>query len=173
VAQELEIYEHLSNKVVRGVHGRNVQLLLAQFTHQGPTGVHQCLVFDPITESVEILEGHFPDPSSPIMEERQPCQVRFPLSISKAVLRETLRGLRHLHRKQVVHGDLHSGKLFIASMGLEVAKEYAIRALEDRYIVRSSSDDGSQDVLIEHPLREFVNLNRPLHVKIGGFGCGK
>ncbi|KAF2668693.1 kinase-like protein [Microthyrium microscopicum] len=171
IAEELSVLEHLSHKVVRGVHGRNVLLLVTHFIQKGLSGDHQCLVFDPITESVEEVEGRFPDPQSPILAYEQLPQVRFPLSISKAVLGETLRGLRHIHRKQVVHGDLHSGKIFLVPNGLETFKEDAIRAHEEKYIIKARTGEGEQDILVENSLHEFVNFDRPLHAKVGGFGC--
>ncbi|KAI4716975.1 kinase-like protein [Aureobasidium sp. EXF-10727] len=80
----------------------HIMQLLDEFQHNGPNGVHDCLVFE--------LLG----PSVASVVERRSVDNRLPGHIAKKACKETCLGLQALHEQGIGHGDLHAGNLVFA-----------------------------------------------------------
>ncbi|KJA12935.1 hypothetical protein HYPSUDRAFT_209980 [Hypholoma sublateritium FD-334 SS-4] len=80
--------------------------LLDDFEFHGPNGVHRCIV-------AELLG---PSLASDI-EDVYPSEI-FPISVSKRIIKQIAYGVRYLHRKGVIHGDLHLGNILLSSRNL-------------------------------------------------------
>ncbi|KAF9054926.1 kinase-like domain-containing protein [Rhodocollybia butyracea] len=93
----MAVFHHLHSDIDNGDKGYVVHLLDG-FEHHGPNGTHQCIVTEVLGPSVYLddadLLDHFTTGS-------------IPTNISKRIATQVSRGVRHLHRHRVVHGDLY------------------------------------------------------------------
>jgi len=80
------------------------------FELTGPNGRHACFVLEPMGPHISALLQRRPEFQNRDLEpwERRP---RFPKQLAQRVLRDTLLGLRLLHKHGIVHGDLHPGNI--------------------------------------------------------------
>ncbi|KAK7061247.1 kinase-like domain-containing protein [Favolaschia claudopus] len=107
--EELKVLSRLQSEEDSEEEGRQyVMQLLDHFVHTGPNGLHRCIV-------TELLG---PSLASDI-EDLYPTE-RFPPSIARALIRQIAYGVRFLHRKGIVHGDLHIGNILLSSTKLSI-----------------------------------------------------
>ncbi|OAA57871.1 serine/threonine-protein kinase SRPK3 [Niveomyces insectorum RCEF 264] len=101
---EIRILRFLSTVPEAGQH---VTLLLDEFDHEGPNGLHKCLVFEPMGPSVNSMVEELPQfkPRKGLMK------VRYPPAMAKSILKQALQSVDLLHENGVSHGDLQPGNL--------------------------------------------------------------
>ncbi|KAL0947761.1 hypothetical protein HGRIS_013839 [Hohenbuehelia grisea] len=83
--------------------------LLDQFQHNGPNGTHQCIVTE--------LSG--PSLTSDT-EDLYHLEI-FPVDVAKRLIAQISMGVKYIHSRHVVHGDLHLGNILIHSNELQAA----------------------------------------------------
>ncbi|OBT71805.1 hypothetical protein VF21_09380 [Pseudogymnoascus sp. 05NY08] len=86
---EQQILQHIA-QVAPEEGNRHITKLLGEFEHQGPNGVHKCLVFEPMGPNMN---------------------VRYPPQMAKSILKQSLQGLAFLHRNGIAHGDFQPGNM--------------------------------------------------------------
>ncbi|KAL8676964.1 MAG: hypothetical protein Q9186_006573 [Xanthomendoza sp. 1 TL-2023] len=74
--------------------------LLDDFYIDGPNGRHLCLVTEPTRCSVG--------------EAKEDVPFKFPIEIARAISAQAILGLRSLHYRGVIHGDLHTRNMLLA-----------------------------------------------------------
>ncbi|KAK6002877.1 hypothetical protein QM012_001627 [Aureobasidium pullulans] len=89
----------------------HIMQLLDTFQHEGPNGVHDCLVFELLGPSV-----------ASVVEKRYASD-RLPGRIAKKACKELGLALAVLHRQEIGHGDIHIGNLAFFVSGLESLSE--------------------------------------------------
>lgn len=109
--RELIIHQHLASfeeipKLTR---------LLDGFYHQGPSGVHPCLVLEAMDPSVACMDLHLTEMqigTSPLTgRETYEITHNFSLPVAMSIVKQTLLGIQALHRRGIVHTDLHLGNI--------------------------------------------------------------
>lgn len=97
----------------------HVILMLDLFILLGPNGKHLCLVFEvlgsTIADRLEFTSEYWT--STP----RGSISSRFPLWMSKRILRHVLLGISYLHANHVIHEDIHCDKLLFVPPNLDLA----------------------------------------------------
>jgi non-specific serine/threonine protein kinase len=101
---ELRILRHI-NQIAPEQGSQYITQLLDDFEHNGPNGVHKCLVFEPMGPTVNTMVLELPQ----FKPRRQGMKVRYPPPMAKAILRQALQALAFLHENGIAHGDLQPG----------------------------------------------------------------
>ncbi|KAG9516375.1 kinase-like protein, partial [Aureobasidium melanogenum] len=89
----------------------HIMQLLDSFQHNGPNGVHDCLVF-------ELLGPNFAS-----VVEKQCTSDRLPGHVARKACKELGLALAVLHRQEIGHGDIHTGNLALHVPGLDTLSE--------------------------------------------------
>ena len=100
-SEELRVLQHL--QAGEGEGKEYVIQLLDHFEHEGPNGVHLCIVTEVLGPSLasQFFEV-FPDD-------------KLPLEFAKRFISQATKGVRYLHSRDVVHGDFHPGNFLLYS----------------------------------------------------------
>ncbi|KAL2698968.1 hypothetical protein AAEP93_010356 [Penicillium crustosum] len=110
-----------------------------------PNGVHKCLVFEPMGPSVNTMVEELPQ----FKPRRREMNVRYPLWMTKSILKQSLQGLAFLHRNGIAHGDLQPGNMLFALNNIDSIPEDLLRQEEDVEAGSISAPvqrlDGKQD----------------------------
>lgn len=92
---ELEMSQRLAKGDPQHQGSRFVRTVLDSFEISGPHGMHVCLVYEPMRETLSLFQRRFKDG-------------RFPSLLLKACIRLLLMGLDYLHSEcQMVHTGKH------------------------------------------------------------------
>jgi serine/threonine protein kinase len=97
--------------------------LLDSFQHNGPNGVHLCLVFEPMGPCVDSMVEELPY----LKSHNKGMNIRYPTWMIKSILRQVLQGLVFLHKQGIVHGDLQPGNVLFSVRNLS---SYTLKELE-------------------------------------------
>ncbi|KAH0179481.1 kinase-like protein, partial [Aureobasidium melanogenum] len=89
----------------------HIMQLLDSFQHDGPNGIHDCLVFE--------LLG----PSVASVVEKQSASDRLPGHVARKACKGLGLALAVLHRQEIGHGDIHTGNLAFCVPGLDSLSE--------------------------------------------------
>jgi len=101
-SEELQVFSRLREGVEEEGQQYVIQLL-DHFEHEGPNGAYQCIVTELLGPNLTSdIEDLYPDE----------C---FPLEIARRFVGQLAMGVNFLHKRGVVHGDLHSGNLLLFS----------------------------------------------------------
>lgn len=176
-SKELQILQSLTRLAPVNA-GQYVTLPLDHFQHQGPNGVHLCLVFDPM------------GPSANSMVEELPCfkprmidmDIRYPTWMAKSLSRQALQGLAVLHANDIIHGDFQPGNILFTLKDLSNVSENELGQDSD-YEYGSISPverlDGKVDkwapkyLAVPQPLDKYTNIGQDFAVKLSDFGGGE
>ncbi|KAI1052516.1 hypothetical protein LB507_007565, partial [Fusarium sp. FIESC RH6] len=158
--RELEILNHLKNS-------KHVTHLLDNFTHTGPNGLHKCLIFEPMSPSVDNLVYEFPQYN----RKQNTMVARYPMKMAKSILKQVLQGLVQMHENGIAHGDLKMGNMLCSVKGIEgeIGQE---GRLDDRCVawpVEGESERVPNCLYAAQPLTRFVDLD-DFGVKLSDFG---
>lgn len=171
---ELSIYAIISAKAPRDLNSRHITALLDHFQHQGPNGLHQCLVFEPMGASAASLVEELLENKPKMYGKRE----RYPKWIARRLLVHTLRGLSFLHGCGIVHGDVQPGNILFSADGLGLVQEEALRQ-DDATAVPLKRTDGKVDrwapsrLYTQQTLHGHVQITPELMVKLSDLGSGK
>ncbi|KAI9810224.1 MAG: hypothetical protein M1826_003678 [Phylliscum demangeonii] len=195
-SQERSIMTWLDNRRASAAGAAHVIQLHESFPHQGPNGTHWCLVFEVMGASLHTLAEELASRRSPRVPGTRPpvdyYRLRFPVWMTKAILRQVLLALEFLHWNEIVHADLQPGNMLCAANLHDVPEERLRqdhRSADDpkceerrgsHFRVRSREPvrrkDGKLDrwapshLTYDRPLAAYVRLGTPPHVKLSDFG---
>ncbi|RFN45069.1 cmgc/srpk protein kinase [Fusarium flagelliforme] len=174
-SQELEILHHLAK--VAPEHGlQHITQLLAEFNHEGPNGIHKCLVFEPMGPSVNSMVYELPQ----FKPRKYGMKIRYPPHLAKRILKQSLQGLAFLHKNGVAHGDFQPGNILFAVDSIDSCNEASLRQ-EESVETNSISPpverlDGKEDkwapryLCVGQPLVAYASLSENLRVKLSDMG---
>lgn len=170
----------------------HVMSLLDLFKHEGPNGEHSCLVFEPMSSSIASMFEDLPESLSLLKDlpqsslefcksgQTERYQGRFPISMTKSILRQMLLGLDFLHQIGIVHDDLHHGNILISATDLRLVEvsHLSQEVSHPTSFVPIERKDGKFDrwapkYLVENqPLKGYADLDPNFVVKISDMGTG-
>ncbi|KAF5517985.1 Dual specificity protein kinase CLK4 [Colletotrichum aenigma] len=101
-SNEVDVLKFIASNEVPSVSREYLQILLNHFVHQGPNGIHSCVVSKPAWFTV--AQGLF------CMQKRR----SLPVEVARAITGQLITGLAALHAIGIVHGDLHPGNIILA-----------------------------------------------------------
>lgn len=109
--KELKVLRRIQSVAKDSSHAgcSHVVELLDAFSHLGPHGLHVCLVFEPLNESLLSLQGQFHRGGKCYLKELGTTCVKdgLPLELAKEVTRQVLLALDFLHKEcGIVHSDI-------------------------------------------------------------------
>jgi len=87
------------------------------FWHTGPYGQHKCLIFDLMGENLLALVRHYEDEGLPV-------------KMVKKIAADTLRGVAHIHSRNIIHTDIKLENVLLSRHDLELLYEEADEAKE-------------------------------------------
>ncbi|KAH9225412.1 hypothetical protein K456DRAFT_1731952 [Colletotrichum gloeosporioides 23] len=100
-SNESDVLKFIASSRITQAGREYLQALLHHFFHQGPNGIHSCLVSKPAWFTV--AQGLFR------MEKRR----ILPLEVARAITGQVITGLAALHSIGIVHGDLQPGNVIL------------------------------------------------------------
>ncbi|KAL4762382.1 serine protein kinase [Aspergillus foveolatus] len=109
IQRELNMLKKLASK---HAHSQHVVRLVDNFNTDGPSGKHQCLVFEHLGPSL-----------SDAIDTRS-SDGRLPGEIAKSITEQALLGLDFLHQQKIAHGDLHTRNLAFALDAIDDVSEH-------------------------------------------------
>lgn len=176
VQDELSLYQKLARAAQNRDSASYFLGLEHHFTQTGPNGLHTCLVFRPMGPHLsQFIRGSPQFLHGDILDDLYVL----PLAVAKRVLREVLLGLQHLHRNDIVHGDLHPGNILVNlnTQGFEATPASRLgQNPEEGDVLRRF--DGRKDLwspsyLISGAnLKEFTSVDLDPLIKIADLGAG-
>jgi serine/threonine protein kinase len=172
---ELTILDHLSKAGSEDSASQHVTRLLDSFKHEGPNGIHQCLVLETMGASAASLVEELPENNPKLWDVPQ----RYPVPMAKKILIHALRALAFLHRNDVVHGDVQPGNLLFSVDNLDEVEQHELEQNEAKTAIPVQRLDGQTDkwaprnLYKRQSLHDRVKLDSKLCVKLSDFGAGK
>ncbi|KAI0399288.1 putative serine protein kinase [Xylaria palmicola] len=150
----------------------HITQLLDEFNHQGPNGIHQCLVFEPMGPTMNSM-----------VEELPPFKgrdIRYPYWMAKGILKQSLQALVVLHENGIAHGDFQPGNMLFTLRNIDSEPENELRQKEDvqaRFISPPVERlDGKQDkwappyLCIAQPLVYMTDYAQDFKIKLSDMG---
>ncbi|KAI1364848.1 putative serine protein kinase [Xylaria arbuscula] len=152
--------------------------LLDEFNHEGPNGVHRCLVFEPMGPTVNTMVEELPPfrghPYLPGVIKR------YPYWMAKGILKQSLQALVFLHENGIAHGDFQPGNMLFTLRNIDSTPENELRQKEDMQARLISPPverlDGKQDrwappyLCIAQPLVYPTNYAQDFAIKLSDMG---
>jgi serine/threonine protein kinase len=152
--------------------------LLEEFEHRGPNGTHMCLVFEPMGPSVNTMVEELPQ----FKPRKRGMKIRYPLQMTKSILKQSLQALAFLYENGIAHGDFQPGNMLFALDDINSKPEDVLRQEED---VQSRSIsppvqrlDGKDDMwaprylCVAQPLVPFTYYGEGFKIKLSDMGGG-
>lgn len=175
---ELRILRHITD-VAPTEGAQYITQLLDDFEHCGPNGVHKCLVFEPMGTSVNTSMVEELPQFNP---RRRGMKVRYPIQITKSILKQSLQALVLLHDHGIAHGDFQPGNMLFTLDDIDSKVEGVLRQ-EENMQARSTSPlvqrlDGKQDnwapryLCVAQPLVPFTHHAEGFKIKLSDMGSG-
>ncbi|RHZ57076.1 hypothetical protein CDV55_106046 [Aspergillus turcosus] len=111
--QEVRVLEHLSRIKTHHPGSSLVREMIEQFELTGPSGIHQCIVFEPLLTSLLHFQATL-DPTS------------LPEDLLKGALQQLLLALDYLHSEaHVIHTDIQAKNIIISAKDDSIFHEWA------------------------------------------------
>ncbi|KAI1061376.1 hypothetical protein LB507_011305 [Fusarium sp. FIESC RH6] len=174
LSHELDILHHL-NKVAPKDGPQHITQILTEFDHEGPNGIHKCLVFEPMGPSANIMVYELPQ----FKPRMFGMQIRYP-QLAKRILKQALQGLAFLHKNGVAHGDFQPGNILFAIDSIDSYTEASLRQEEnvETYSISALVErlDGKKDkwapryLCMGQPLAAYARFPEDLQVKLSDMG---
>ncbi|KAF7316218.1 Protein kinase [Mycena indigotica] len=99
---EVQVLQHLEANFDEQEEGsQHVARMFDAFIHEGPNGKHQCIVGEILGPDLGSYVGDYWETD---------C---FPPDMVRRLFGQTALGVRYLHQRGVVHGDLHQGNVLL------------------------------------------------------------
>jgi len=158
---ELKVLEHLSHQVFQHPGRNHVMGLLDFFEHQGPNGIHRCLVFDVMGPNSSTMFDSLPPrlkpPPSGATASDEHERGRYPFWMAKSILRQILLGIEFLHRSGIVHGDLQPGNILFSVKDFSTLSENELAQTDPqrKLFTKSVNDEG--EVEFNHPVTQSAD----------------
>ena len=165
VGQELKILQSL-DQTVNHPGKRHVQQLLDHFHHEGPNGVHTCLIFEPMGRNLNsYIFDYERSQRKKGWEAREPLPLRF----SRHVCKQLVLALDLLHSQGIMHRDIQPGNiLFALNYEIDASSEDQIQSDIDPYLIaiervdRHRRSDGDPMYLLEaEPINDTITSAAP------------
>ncbi|KAJ2986140.1 hypothetical protein NUW58_g5167 [Xylaria curta] len=172
---EAVILRHLSEAPGGSKH---ITQLLDEFNHQGPNGIHKCLVFEPMGPTVNTMVEELPPFKG---KGRLPSlKIRYPYWMAKGILKQSLKALMFLHENGISHGDFQPGNMLFTLRNINSKPEDELRQKEDVQAGFISPPverlDGKQDkwappyLCIAQPLVYPTDYAQDFEIKLSDMG---
>ncbi|KAJ4984062.1 serine/threonine-protein kinase SRPK3 [Stagonosporopsis vannaccii] len=171
--KELVIMKHLTSSAPTDPRSQHIIKLLDDFQHEGPNGIHQCLILEVMAASAASLVHKLP--------ENQPRQwrvpQRYPKAIAKKTLLHTLKGLSLLHENGVVHSDVQPGNLLFLITDLDHLEQQQLEQSVTMLTIPLHRTDRKVDkwaplnLYRAQSLHDHIQLGPGLCVKLSDFGA--
>ena len=178
IKHELDILHHLAKSAPED-GPQHITQLLAEFDHEGPNGIHKCLVFEPMGPSANAMVYELPQ----FKPRKYGMQIRYPPQLAKRILKQTLQGLGFLHKNGVAHGDFQPGNILFAIEFIDSDTEASLRQEEnvETYSISAPVErlDGKEDkwapryLCMGQPLAAYARFPENIQVKLSDMGGGK
>ncbi|KAL7621084.1 hypothetical protein AAE478_008396 [Parahypoxylon ruwenzoriense] len=175
ILTELQILRYIT-EVAPAEVARYITQLLDEFEHYGPNGIHKCLVFEPMGPSVNTMVEELPQ----FKPRRRGMKVRYPLQMTKSILKQSLQALAFLHENGIAHGDFQPGNVLFALDDINSKPEDMLRQKEDVQARLISPPvqrlDGKQDkwapryLCVAQPLAPFASYAEGFKIKLSDMG---
>ncbi|CAG8225222.1 unnamed protein product [Penicillium salamii] len=172
---ELRILHHIM-KAAPTEGPRYITRLLDEFEHQGPNGVHKCLVFEPMGPNVNSMVLELPQ----FNPRKWTMKIRYPPQMAKSILKQSLQSIAFLHENGISHGDFQPGNILFVLDNVEAAPEDLLLREEDMLTTWRSAPvqrlDDKQDkwapqyLYVAQPLVSPTCYSRGFKVKLSDMG---
>ncbi|CAG8067215.1 unnamed protein product [Penicillium salamii] len=172
---ELRILHHIM-KAAPTEGPRYITRLLDEFEHQGPNGVHKCLVFEPMGPNVNSMVLELPQFNS----RKWTMKIRYPPQMAKSILKQSLQSIAFLYENGISHGDFQPGNILFVLDNVEAAPEDLLLREEDMLTTWCSAPvqrlDDKQDkwapqyLYVAQPLVSPTCYSRESKVKLSDMG---
>ena len=171
-SREVIILQHLLK--APEVDAAHVTRLLDLFDHEGPNGVHSCLVLEPMGTSVSEIAEHIPRPNPW-------WPAYYPMRMTKRILKDVLKGLTFLHENQVVHGDLNCANMLLTLKSAQIPNEEISQYINFQWGLISDPVEriegkidrwSPRHLTMTRPLTGYTNTSETCSVKLSDFGGG-
>ncbi|KAI1283497.1 putative serine protein kinase [Xylaria sp. FL0933] len=106
---------------------KHITQLLDEFNHQGPNGIHKCLVFEPMGPTVNTMVEELPQ----FKIKHFDLKIRYPYWMAKGILKQSLQALAFLHKNGIAHGDFQPGNMLFTLHDINSKPEDELRQKED------------------------------------------
>ena len=120
--------------------------LLDSFEHQSPEGIHECFVFNvtgPCVRSYYLLGLEYDTDPTESPSSQSPKDVEINISTAKRMLLQIVQGLDFLHKRGIVHSDLHLGNLLMSIEDLGSLGEDKLARHDERTTHALQGSDSS------------------------------
>ncbi|KAJ5935369.1 hypothetical protein N7466_004916 [Penicillium verhagenii] len=134
-SRELQNMRHLERECPSNLSSVYIVQLLDAFTHEGPNGVHQCLVLELLGPSVNHVLRDYSDPCSP----NDPLEPEIILRLSTQVI----KAVRFIHSSGMCHGDVSDHNMaFTCTAILDATPEKLLEIIGSPEIEELARIDG-------------------------------
>ncbi|KAF2968431.1 hypothetical protein GQX73_g5125 [Xylaria multiplex] len=169
---EVQILRHLSQVAPVQEFQQHITQLLAQFEHQGPNGLHKCLVFELMGPTVNVMVEELPQ----FKPRMWGMKVRYPPHMAKSILRQSLQSLVFLHKHGIAHGDFQPGNMLFALNATNSTLGGVLQQEESEQSELVQRLDGKEDLwaprylYVGKPLASLVNHAGDFKIKLSDMG---
>ncbi|KAF1920903.1 serine kinase [Ampelomyces quisqualis] len=154
---ELDILHKIS-RYTKSLGSEHILHLLDEFSHEGPNGVHICLVFKAMGPDLSRYRKLFPD-------------VKIPVPIAKSITKQVLLALAFLHEtNHVIHCDIKPQNILVETAEINEMFNNAPSGVFAPDSIQESPDDFYVESVQLTSGEEDITTSTSLNVRIADFG---